>query len=300
MKEYAFNYMTTKNVVSLDDINVNVKIGPIIKKNFLFGNIINFYVFNNNNTYHSLFITYTDEGGKSKKIQLYSSPGDWTFRALCDDLNARIPGKSLNHLSEADAFKAMKMANPKKWAPVVAFGIIFLVLTLLFYPGLRHFFDFGFESATITEITDGGGKGTRNLKLSGYPLDYGLEQTTTTTKRGSTTKSTSVYLPIVDENWQEGDPVKMILEFGKLSDAEYNDVLEQTEFTGVVRNVGWEGIGSDELKFFKETYSLNMQEKPILFEVTNKEHNDSMFFFIWILSLVIMLGVFIYMKLKNK
>lgn len=300
MKEFIFNYMTTKNTVNVDDINVNIKTGPFIKKDFLFANIQNFYVFNNNNTYHSLFITYTDSSGKLKKVQLFSAPGDWGFRALCDELNARIPAKSLNHLPEADAFKAMKVSNPKKWAPLVAFGIIFVILSVIFYPGLRHFFDFGFESATVTELAAGESKGTRNLLLSGYPLSYGLEQTTTTTRRGSTTKTTKVYMPVVDDNWQEGDPVKVFLEFGKLTDAEYDAVLEQTEFTGVVRNIAWEGMGKDELKFFEDNYQLKLDSDTVLFEVTGEKHNDTMFFWIWIASLLIMVIVFVIVALKNK
>jgi hypothetical protein len=299
MKEYKFNYFTAKNSVSIDDFVIRTQRGPFIKKDFPVSSLENYFVFYNN-TYQSIFFVYTDDKGKRKKIQVFATPAETEFTNLVNDLKVRFPDKGLNHLSDADAFKAMKVANPNKWAPFVAFFLMIAIMCGVLYPQLRHYLDFGFANATVSEVAEKKDFGTRNISISGQLLDKSLEETTTTTSKGSTTKTTSVYIPMVDENWQEGDPVKVILSFDKLSDSEYDAVLELGEFTGVIRNIAWEGIENKQLDFLKSNYGLKFPDKPVLVQITNEKHNDTWVIFIMGLVVVILAIVFIIVAVRRK
>ncbi|HET6991036.1 MAG TPA: hypothetical protein VFJ43_06920 [Bacteroidia bacterium] len=299
MKEFNFNYFTAKNSVSIDDFLIRTKTGPFIKKEFPITNLQSFFIFYNN-TYQSVFFIYTDDKGKSKKIQVFATPAEVGFTELVNELNARFPSKSLNHLSDAEAFKAMKVANPNKWAPFVAFFLILFVMCGILYPQLRHYFDYGFANTTVTEVGEKKDLGTRNINITGILLDKSLEETTTTTNKGSTTTTVSVYVPMVDSSWKEGDPVKVILSFDKLSDDEYSQVLESNSFTGVIRNVAWEGIESKQTDFLIKTYGLKFPDKPVLVQITNEKHNDEWVIFVMGLIVVILVIVFIIVAIKRR
>jgi hypothetical protein len=302
-KEYVFAYMTAKNSVTIDSYSVLCKIGPFRKKQFAFNNIINFYVFNNQNQYQSLFITYTNDNGKTEKVQMYSQFGEQGFDELINELNTRIPNKSLNHLPEKEAFAAMKVANPKKWGAIVASLIIFAVITVFFIPSLMHYFDFGFQETEVQQLIKGDMPSTRNLLLAGQPLYENLEETTTTTRKGSTTTTKKVYIPIVAPDWDYDSDIKVILQFDELTDEEYGSVMESSEFVGVVRNIWYEGLEKDQIEFFNTEYpDLQVADDAIMFEVTNQTHNDSLMFFVWIGINGFLLIIFLvtYFKAKKK
>lgn len=280
--------MTAKNVVTIDQYSINCKIGPIIKKNALLSNVQHYYVFDDQQ-YRNLMLTFTDESGKVKKIQLYSGYGEEGFEQLLTALQQRLPGKSLQHLPEKEALAQMKIANPRKVGAILAFAIITIVISIIFVPGMIHYFDMGFESATVQELLDGK-TSTRNLKLSGTLLDAGIEETTTTTRKGSTTTTVKVLLPIVTEAWTEGQPALVVLEFDEMSGTEYSNVLNQSEFTGVVRNVWWEGLDQQQRDYFQTNYGLEVPEQALLFEVTGEQRNDAVMFYIW-LGIVAFMGI---------
>lgn len=304
-KEFAFSYMTGKNSVTLDSYNVLCKMGLLRKKQFAFNNILNFYVFTNvnqkHNQYQSLYITFTEENGKTSKVQLLSQIGEQGFNDLVAELTARIPNKSLNHLPEKEAFAAMKVVNPNKWAAAIAFLVIFSVITVFFVPTLIHYFDFGFQEVEVQQLNEGDLPSTRNLLLNGQPLYESLEETTTTTRRGSSTTTKKIYIPIVAPEWDYDSDIKVILKFDELSDEEYESVMSSSEFVGTVRNVWFEGLEQDQIDFFNNEYpDLNVPNDALLFEVTNETHNDSLMFFVWIGINGLMLVIFAIAYFKGK
>lgn len=300
-KEFAFSYMTAKNSVTIDSYTVLCKMGPFRKKQFPFNNILNYYVFNNQNQYQSLFITYTEEGGKTSKVEMYSDFTEQGFKDLVAELDARVPNKSLNHLSEKEAFAEMKVANPKKWGAIVGFLVVFTLITLFFVPTLVHYLDFGFQDVEVQQLYDGDMPSTRNLMLTGQPLYESLEETTTTTRKGSTTTTKKVYIPIVAPEWNYDSEIKVILEFDELSDSEYESIMNSTEFVGTIRNVWFEGLDKDQVDFFNTEYpDITVPTDALLFEVTNETHNDSVLFFVWIGINAFMLIIFVIMYFKSK
>jgi hypothetical protein len=299
MKQYDFSYLTINSTVTIDEFKVHIKNGPFIKKDIPLASLQYFYVFPNND-YKSLYWVYTNDKGKRTKFVSMSGSSEPGFAEMCNDLQQQFPEKSLNNLPEKEAFKTMNIANPNKWAPVIAFLLIFLVLNIFFYPGLRHYFDFGFSKVQATELINGSYSGSRNISVSGILLDKSLEETTTTTNNGSTTTTVSEFIPMVDENWKEGDPVKVFLSFDKLSDAEYSELFNLESHTGVIRDIAWEGMSNDQVKFFKEHYSMNVDKDPVLVEITNQTHNDSWAFVAMIASAVILGILFLIIAIKRR
>lgn len=277
-KEFLFSYVNNKNSVTYDGQNLLCKIGPFRKRVIPFNNIQHYYVFENK-SYRVLYITWLNDKGKLQRVGMFTHLGEIGFRDLIEELNNSIGSKGLNHLPEDEAFKAMKAANPKKWAPVAGFVIILIITTSSFYPGLRHYFDFGFRDAEVQQLIAGDDLGTRNLNLSGVPLSEAVEETT---QSGSRNTTNGVFVPLVPPDWSEGQPVHVIMKFDKLSDEEYNAVLESSEFTGVVRDIGYEGLGSDHRQAFSDEFDLEVPDDAILFEVTRERHNDGLKFWLWL------------------
>ncbi len=299
MKEFTFNYFAAKNSVAFDDFTVKIKIGPFRKMEFPFGNLQNFYVFNNKD-YRSIYFVYTANNGKNKRIQVFATPAEMGFDQLVAELQAKIPQKSLNHLSEKEAFAAMHATNPKKWAPIAVFFIMFAILSAIFYPQLRHYFDFGFANATVEDVGNGKDVGSRNICVTGTPLDQTEIETTTSTNHGVTTTSKSSYIPLVGANYKDGDPVKVMLKFNELSDDQYQAALADSAFTGVIRNIAWEGLGNSQIDFFKTNFKMNFPSTPVLIEITNEKHNDV--YAIWIVAGVsLFLGIIVlFVALKKR
>lgn len=298
-REFVFSYMTNKSTVMFDGTMVNLKMGPFRKKSFPFHSIVNWYVYEEK-AYRSIFFTYINESGKQKKIQLFAQLGEIGFRDLIEELNASIGAKGLNHLPQKEALKVMKAANPKKVGAIGAMVIILILTTTFAFPGLRHYFDFGFEEMSVEQLINGEDAGTRNLKLLGFPLDQTLEETTKTTRNGSTTTTIQVYIPIVPSDWEDGDPVHVIMQFDELSDEDYYGALGNSDFVGVVRNIWFEGLEDDQIQFFKDEYGMDVSDDVILFEVTGEEHNDSAMFYGWLAINGIFLILFSIMYIRNR
>lgn len=299
MKEYQLSYMTLTSYITLDEYSVKIKQGPFVKKDIALNNLHHFYVMKGEQ-YNSLYWIYTNEKGKRTKFISMASSGDAGFAELTNELLQRFPEKSLNHLPEKEAFKTMNVANPKKWAPLVAFVIIFAVLCGFMYPGIRHYLDFGFSKVPVSQLIDGSYSGSRNISVSGILLDQSLEETTTTTRNGSTTTSVSEFIPIVDENWKEGDPVKVFLSFSKLTDSEYTDLFDKEAHLGVIRNIAWEGMSNDQVKFFKDHYGMTVDKDPLLIEITNKTHNDEWVIFALTGCVVIIGVIFLIVAIRRR
>jgi hypothetical protein len=299
MKEFNFSFAASKSSFQTDGITVNFKSGPIIKKNFLFSNIQHYYLKEDRGTlnFDTLYLTYTNDAGKQKSIQMISDPTDSGFVGLKQELQEKIAHKGLNHLSSSEAFKVMKTMNPKIVGALATMIVVVLLMSVILYPGLRHYFDFGFASGTVAELIAGKDFGTRNLKLSGVAGDYVMEEITTSKKNSTTTTSKSYFTPLVEESWDETKPVLVLLKFDE--DMTKDESTVGTEFKGVVRNIAWEGTDDEYIEFYRSDYGLNMSEDVILFEVTGKEHNDAFTFWIWLGFIgffAIIMGIFVLKK----
>jgi hypothetical protein len=296
MREFKFAYYTAVNTLIADEMQLTAKMGPFVKKQFSSADLGYFYHFTNKQ-YQVLYITY-NSGGKTRKIQLYSNHGEKDFADMMDYLNEKYKGHGLNHLTQDEALKSMHIANPNKWAPPVVFVILTVCMTLLMLPLLRHCFDSGSASATIEQFISNPDVGTRNISIKGYPLDAGVKETITSSR--SSSKTSSTYIPLVGANWKAGDPIHVILEFNELSSSGFDEILNKSEFTGVIRNIWWEGMSSDNIDFLKGKYNLVFSETPILIEVTNSVHNDGFILWIWAGTIIFILILVIIVARRMK
>ena len=275
--EYKFQYYTASNALVVDDINFTAKVGPFVKRQFTAHDLQYFYVFTNKQ-YQALYITY-QLNGKAKKVQLYSNLGEPAFAQMVQFLEQKYKSHSLQSLSQDEALKTMHVANPNKWVPPFVFILLAGIMSLFLYPGLRHYFDSGSVTMSIEQLLANPSTGSRNIVIKGYPLDAGVKETITSSR--SSSKTSSTYIPLVGEAWQDGDPVKVVLEFSELSSSGYDEVMETMQFTGVIRNVAWEGISSDNVDFLKKEFKLNIPETPLLIEVTGTLQNDRWVIWVW-------------------
>lgn len=109
-KTFSFEYAAAVNTIAMDKRYMLVKAG-FAKKQFSFDQLLHFYLVSKS-SYQTLYITFIDESGKSKKVAMNADAGDPEMTKLMKELNEKFPNKSLNHLSQSEAFKKMKVMNP--------------------------------------------------------------------------------------------------------------------------------------------------------------------------------------------
>lgn len=128
-KEFTFTYTAAVNTVIMDGMYIQVKMG-FAKHLFLASRLRNYYLMSKN-SYQTLYISYEDESGKIKKIQLNAEPIEPQLNQLLTELQVRFPDKSLNHLPQAEALKIMKVMSPALMvtiALIVVLGITALII----------------------------------------------------------------------------------------------------------------------------------------------------------------------------
>ncbi len=298
MQEFNFSYLTNKIKATIDDTTLFAKIGPIIKKEILLESIEFFYI-KEYNDYNELIIRYRKSNGKiinQKMIFAHNSIG---AIELANALSQRFPEKDLRGKAPHEAMKLLKAADSQKIGFILAVVIMLAVVTVIFMPYLIHYFDNGHENVSVENVIAGEELFSRNLTMSGYVVNEGMWLENTSTDRGSTTITTNNYFPIVEKSWEIGDPIHIISKTGDLSQAEVDEFVYSTSFTGTLRNVWWEGIGSDVTEFLITNYSHNIAEDVVLFEI-NDGNPDKYVLYIYIFVIVILLVVFGIVALKQR
>lgn len=129
-KEFSFEYSAAVCTVVLDGANIDLKMG-FRKRNFPLSRLQHFYLIKKK-SYQTLYLTYEDESGKTKKLPMNSNGGDAQMNAFVAELESRFPSKSLNHLSQAEAFKIMKVMNPALLAVIILVGIFAITGIIIF------------------------------------------------------------------------------------------------------------------------------------------------------------------------
>lgn len=123
-RTYSFEYAAAVNTVSLGRESMEIKMG-FAKRQFPLRQMKHFYLVSKS-SYQTLYITFMDELGKVKKAAMNAEAGDSALAKLMAELSERFPDKSLNHLSQAEAFKQMKVTNPVVLA-VIILGVILAI-----------------------------------------------------------------------------------------------------------------------------------------------------------------------------
>jgi len=273
MSEFIYPYYNVTNKVTLEDNVIKTQQGPFIKKEFSAYDL-QYFAHSVTKQYEILTFMYTDKSLKTKKIQIYCNSAGEPFKELIAALNEKFPKKYLNNMDKAEALQIIKSVKTNILMPMALVFIVMCILTCsIAYPWLRHAFDKGHAEITVDKLIANHEIGTRNITIEGSVLDAIIQETTTTTYKGSTTKVISTFFPIVGPNWKENDPVKVVLQLGNLSQSQLDELGKYTLFTGVIRDIWWEGLESDKVDFFAKEFKVKA-DHPILIEVTNEKLND--------------------------
>ncbi len=290
MQEFNLTYMTSKAHVTLEDRTLHVKIGPFVKKNIELSSIEYFFI-KEYKDYKELIIRHTKANGKVTNLRIICSYGIEDIDNLANTLGVHFPAKDLRKIDPKEAMKLMKAVNTQKMALWIVFFLLPAIMTIFFLPGLTHYFDSGHENVKIEDVISEKDFPTHNLTIEGTVLNQGMWEKTTTTSRGSSSTTERNYFPLISENWKEGEPVHVLIETGEMTQAETDEFVYKTSFTGTTRNVLWEGISGDQTDFFQKEYGITFDKNAILFEITDGQPDS---YVIWALGLVIFVELIIF------
>ena len=303
MQEFSFSYMASKTDVRLDDTTVYITVGPINKKTEIpLKSIKNFYI-KDYGDYKEFIIRYEKANGKIKNRKLLGGLADAAMGKLGDALAEKLPGIDLRKYDSREAMQMMKASDSQKMGFWIALIVIIAVVTVIMMPGLLHYLDNGHETVSVDEIISGKDLSTHNLTLTGTVLNQGMEETTTSKSRGSTSTTVNNYFPLIPEDYQKGDEIHILLETGDMLQSEVDDFVEKSSFSGTLKDIWWEGVGSSQEDFFKENYDITFADDVMLFEVCNGKCSYTSIIYIWGGMVLILLIVFIIMKVmmnRNK
>ncbi|HNJ04910.1 MAG TPA: hypothetical protein PLW55_08465 [Leptospiraceae bacterium] len=243
--------------------------------------------------FNELIVSRKNAAGKVKNFRFYSNANDPGLLSLTEELVKLKPGADLRGMDRKEAFAHMKAVDTARYALFAVPIIVSLVVACMLSPMLIHGLDKGSSNLSAEDLVAGKMPESRNVNLKGIALSDGMKETTT--RKG--TKTVRMFFPVVTTDWKEGDPVHILVETGDLTDDQLNAVLASPEFKGVLRNVFWEGPSSKQLKFFQENYNTRFAEKVYLVEL-GQPSDLFMFLIVMGISVVMLVGVTIYMKKK--
>jgi hypothetical protein len=141
------------------------------------------------------------------------------------------------------------------------------------WPSLLHGLDSGQQTLDVAQCAAECERDTDNLSVRGMPLfEDTIEKETT--REGSSLRTVEYYIPLVPPDWKKGDAVHMVVETPDLSDEQFEQFSKMDAIPGVLRDTWWEGLGSDELAFFKKDIALNMAPGVRLLEYKADPKDD--------------------------
>lgn len=277
-QSFTYGYMTFRCEAALDADELTVKQGlrtfrvAIPKLRFLF-------VRSSTSSPQQSLVLAEERTGKRNKIhRFFANAGDPQFLALIDAIIDLRPDIDLRGLDEKTALKKMGATNTDFIVLVLAMPLIVAIALL---PRAIHGFDFTEDRISIASLAKGKQPDSRNIIITGARarLAESIEVTTTRTKRGVDTGSTTKYLvPIVQPDWDKSQPVRVILETDEMTSADEEKLERATKFTGIVRNVLWEGLDRGDREYLTREAGLALHDDVLLVEYRANPRFDLLVF----------------------
>lgn len=206
---------------------------------------------------------------KNKILRLHANPGDPGFLALVDAILALRPEIDLRGMDEKQALSKMGAVNTDLVGLVIMVLVVPAIVGAALLPQLVHGLDFGQDRISVASIAKGKRPDSRNVVITSAQakLSESIEVTTTSTKGGvETSSSTKFFVPLVTDSWDKSQPVHVVLETDELTTAEEAKLERSTKFSGVVRDVLWEGLDRGERDYFVNDVGLSLAEDVMLVE----------------------------------
>lgn len=130
-KSFSFEYAAAVTTITLDNQIMEIKTG-FVKRLINLSQLKHFYLVSKN-SYHTLYITYEERNGKVKKAAMNAEANDPELLKLVKEMSERFPGKSLNHLSEKEAYRTMQVTNPVLIVVIILLIVLSSVGAAIFF-----------------------------------------------------------------------------------------------------------------------------------------------------------------------
>jgi hypothetical protein len=146
-------------------------------------------------------------------------------------------------------------------------------MSFLMLPLVIHGLDQGSRRISVSELA-----GNRNLETRNLTVD-GLALVKFAVKKSAGSKGSSYanfYIPLVEADFMPRDEIQAILETRSLSSVERSDLAGQKTFSGVIRNILWEGLDGDIRDVFEKKMGLKLNQRIFLIEYQANPAEDLM------------------------
>lgn len=187
-----------------------------------------------------LLLSHLLPSGALKRSRIHADAGQAGFDALIAALLSRRPEIDIRDLSPDEAYRR---TGAKPMIGVAIPAIMaggWLIVALALSPLLIHGLDRGQTRTTVAGLA--GPLESRNVTVLGrVSLAHAYHAPSETDQRLG---ATSAWLPLVGPDWTPTAPVTAVLEIRGIRPEALLEVAEQGEFAGIVRDVGWESLGS--------------------------------------------------------
>jgi len=289
MAQYKFDSLQTTNVL-IENGTLEIKSG-LSKKSFSEKDIR--YVYPHHTAQYTEVILHTVlPNGKTKNHKFYADANDPLVDPFLDSLVQKLGvGIDLRGKESKEALGLMKTANSLVVAAIALPIVILLAFAGFFAPYFVHGFDSGSATVTAGELQGGNKTGTSNLTITGHALSEAMEYSVR--RKGSTTVRT--YIPLVDATWEGGQTVHLLIETSRLTDTQFQEILNKTEFSGILRDRLWEGPHRDVIQFFEKEYGATFTEPVLLLDLDATPGEDRILAFVCLgIAGLILVGLAIY------
>lgn len=256
--------------------------------------------------YEELLLGTEPAPNKKKVFRFSANFGQPQFRALADTIIAYRPDTDRRAMPPAEAMKMMGAKNVEMLVAVTVLGIIPLILAIALLPMLIHGLDGGKERVKLSQLVKGKSLDSHNLVISGGRVltEKSLSVTTINKRNGiETGRSTAYYVPLVPKNWDDDEPVKVIIKTKQLSNNELAELEDTGTIPGIARDVLWEGLDSKQADWFRDKGHIKLAKDVILLDYKADSGSDLATYFIALGSTTVLLGIIgaiVYFKQRAK
>ena len=213
-----------------------------------------------NREHEELLLAHRTPKGTLKRSRIYANLGDDSFAALVQTLISQRPETDISHLSLEDAWQKTG-SKPLKWTaiPIALLGL-WLLVAVLMTPFWVHGLDTGSAQISATALIAGEPINTRNLAVRGHAdLGRSVADNGADGRRPPTT-----WIPL------GGAPASLILKVRGELDPE---LITQTEFTGILRNIWWEGLSWKAHDLFRDA-KIPLSDHVLVLEYQANPQDD--------------------------
>lgn len=130
-KSFSFEYAAAVSTITMDNQQMEIKTG-FVKRLINVSQLKHFYLVSKNN-YHTLYITYEERSGKVKKVAMNAEVNDPELLKFVKEMSEQFPSKSLNHLSEKEAYRTMQVTNPMVIVVIILLVVLSSVGAAIFF-----------------------------------------------------------------------------------------------------------------------------------------------------------------------